>query len=348
MSAKLSPLVQDAVDAFKRGDKEEAIRLLTQAIREDRQDEGAWMYLGAIVDDPVQKRQAFEQAVRINPANQQAQAQLAKLPGGAPPPNPQIIKDVDPATGSASSGTVPPPRPKIKLSGAFLKREFGLPVAIDGAPDKLSIIAMVRLAFRKLVKSAGLYLLTDPAALEASTGVAMWWNSVFLVAAGAIAIALAEVISRLIFALSFIGFLPILRLILGPILGGLIAIAGVAAGYTVALLGPQLYLESQRVKMSLVQHAQYYTQLLYPILILQAILTLFARIVIPFSAGVIILLPTIVLTIYIGYLLKGVFDKLYGAAENRGLITAAITVGGGFVANIAVVWLLTLIFRSLV
>jgi len=39
-----TPLVQQGIDAYKAGNKEEAVKLLSEAIRENNQDENAWLY----------------------------------------------------------------------------------------------------------------------------------------------------------------------------------------------------------------------------------------------------------------------------------------------------------------
>ncbi len=77
-----SPLVQQGIAAYKAGNKEEAVRLLSEALRENRQDENAWLYLGAAIDDPGRKRQAFEQVLAINPDNEKAKNALARLDAG--------------------------------------------------------------------------------------------------------------------------------------------------------------------------------------------------------------------------------------------------------------------------
>src|SRR5258708_25604178 len=75
-------LTQEGIEAYQAGNKEEAIRLLREASRANRDDEQAWLYLGAAIDDPERRRQAFQQVLRINPANEQAKAALERL--GAP------------------------------------------------------------------------------------------------------------------------------------------------------------------------------------------------------------------------------------------------------------------------
>src|SRR5512135_3285872 len=117
-----SPLVQQGIEAYKSGNKEEAIRLLSQAIREKRDDEMAWLYLGASLDDPEKKRKAFQRVLEINPNNDKAQAALARLnpaPGepGEPAQPPQPVQPLQPiqpsptASCGPAAGTVRKPPP---------------------------------------------------------------------------------------------------------------------------------------------------------------------------------------------------------------------------------------------
>src|SRR5215475_12137500 len=77
-----TPLVQQGIDAYKAGNKDEAVKLLSEAIRENNQDENAWLYLGAAIDDPVKKRQAFERVLTINPNNERAKNAITRLNAG--------------------------------------------------------------------------------------------------------------------------------------------------------------------------------------------------------------------------------------------------------------------------
>jgi Flp pilus assembly protein TadD len=79
MATEMSQLVREGIEAYKRGDRDEATRLLTEAIRVDRRDINAWLYLGAVLEEPDRKKQAFEQVLRLDPNNQQAKSALAKM-----------------------------------------------------------------------------------------------------------------------------------------------------------------------------------------------------------------------------------------------------------------------------
>src|SRR5437763_747295 len=81
-----SSIVEEGIEAYKTGDKAEAVRLLTEAIRRDPRDETAWLWLGAALDDPEKRKQAFQRVLQINPNNEKARAALERLGGGAPRP----------------------------------------------------------------------------------------------------------------------------------------------------------------------------------------------------------------------------------------------------------------------
>ncbi len=87
----LSETVQDGIRALQAGQREEAVSFLAQAVRENRMDEDAWLYLGLALDDPQRKRQSFEQVLKINPGNDKARLQLAKM--GVSTNAPKVIEE---------------------------------------------------------------------------------------------------------------------------------------------------------------------------------------------------------------------------------------------------------------
>src|SRR5258707_13614336 len=95
-----SSIVQQGIAAFKAGDKAEAIRLFSEAIKQDANDIDAWLYLGAALDDPARKRQAFERVLKIDPNNDKAKNALARL-GAAEGQQPAAAG----ASGSAASSS---------------------------------------------------------------------------------------------------------------------------------------------------------------------------------------------------------------------------------------------------
>src|SRR5262245_5039834 len=76
MSINLS---EQGIAAFKAGNKDQARQLLSQAVQQDPNDEQAWYYLAAAVDNPAQRKMALEKVLAINPNNDRARQVLDKV-----------------------------------------------------------------------------------------------------------------------------------------------------------------------------------------------------------------------------------------------------------------------------
>lgn len=83
--------LQTAYQLIKDGRKEPAFSLLVSVIKANPDNPEAWYLMGFAVDDPQKRLYAFRQALRINPAHEGAQKQVARLlnpPPAPPPPSP--------------------------------------------------------------------------------------------------------------------------------------------------------------------------------------------------------------------------------------------------------------------
>jgi Tol biopolymer transport system component len=67
------------IEAARRGDKATASRLLRQVVDITPNNEVAWMWLASALDNLLERKQALEQALRINPTNTRAQQALEQL-----------------------------------------------------------------------------------------------------------------------------------------------------------------------------------------------------------------------------------------------------------------------------
>jgi tetratricopeptide (TPR) repeat protein len=128
-----SPLVQQGIAAYKAGNKDEAVRLLSDAIRQNREDETAWLYMGAAIDDPAKKRQAFERVLAINPDNEKAQNALARLDAGG------ATAGTSGTPRSGGARTVRKPGGNNQLWETLKKEKFTLPFRVQGSPETVTI-----------------------------------------------------------------------------------------------------------------------------------------------------------------------------------------------------------------
>ncbi len=76
-----------AIQAVKSGDRAKGLRLLTELVKSEPNNELAWLWLSICFDDPPKKKYCLNRALTINPANQNARLsleQMERLPTGSP------------------------------------------------------------------------------------------------------------------------------------------------------------------------------------------------------------------------------------------------------------------------
>lgn len=71
----------EGIAALKAGRRDEARRLLAQAVYADPEDAAAWLWLSRCVDDARQRRDCLERVLRLNPDNAEAQRTLGQGAG---------------------------------------------------------------------------------------------------------------------------------------------------------------------------------------------------------------------------------------------------------------------------
>src|SRR5690242_14876038 len=107
MSANVDAMVNEGVNAFKAGRKEEARTLLLKATELDQYNEQAWLWLSGLMDTPDDQRTCLENVLAINPNNERAKQGLSYLTGTTSAGNPSPF----------AAGTPPPaPSPTIPSS----------------------------------------------------------------------------------------------------------------------------------------------------------------------------------------------------------------------------------------
>lgn len=70
-------VLKQGIAAARAGQRSEARQLLTRIIQADARNEQAWLWLAAVVDDPLQQRTCLQRVLDINPNNSRAQQGLA-------------------------------------------------------------------------------------------------------------------------------------------------------------------------------------------------------------------------------------------------------------------------------
>jgi hypothetical protein len=73
------PSLDQAIEAARAGQRDDAVRMLRQIVADDPQNADAWMWLGGIAPDGHEQRAALERAISIAPHNQRAKRGLEWL-----------------------------------------------------------------------------------------------------------------------------------------------------------------------------------------------------------------------------------------------------------------------------
>lgn len=96
-------LTQKGIAALKNGNCQEAGRLLSEAVRQNPQDEIAWLGLAVCIDDPAKKKYCLQKVLAINPNNEAAGRMLAKQEA-TPAPASRPLRGNVPEQGGLLSG----------------------------------------------------------------------------------------------------------------------------------------------------------------------------------------------------------------------------------------------------
>ena len=133
----ISQLLEQGIDAAKRGDRATGRKLLTQVLEADPANELAWIWLASCVNTLQERKECLERVLEINPDNARAKQALAAISGdsGKQPPPPRPRRD---------------PKPKPEKTGDVTEK------SASGNNDWLGIVAI----FGALI-IAGLILITQ-------------------------------------------------------------------------------------------------------------------------------------------------------------------------------------------
>ncbi len=325
-----SNLTQQGIDAYKAGDKAEAVRLLGEAIRANRQDKNAWLYLGAALDDPVRKRQAFMNVLEIDPANEQAKNALARLdmatssaaPSGTPGTGSRLGAQAN-ATFNATSS-----RLNEVWSG---KESFKVPGKVEGAPESVTVPFLIENARPRISQAIDIYLHQNFEQIVTAGQNATMWDAVFTAGIGIFVLGAADFVGRVV-GWPLTAFYGGLGGLLWAFIAPILLMLATAAGWYGAVYASKAYLENQNVRVSMAQHAMYYSMIFLPLILVNAATALVTN-AIPVLAC--ILFPVMLIAgLYSLWLLKAAFDRVYGTTDNRGLLTAAISIAGYIVGYV--------------
>jgi hypothetical protein len=184
-------MVQEGINAFKAGQKARARDILTEAVKQDSNNEQAWYYLAASHTKPEPRKQALEMVLKINPNNTKAREMLDKV-------NARLAEAGEEVVAAAS-----PPTKSVPSSGAaFMNQGFKMPVEIPGAPERVTPKELFDAGWSLLRNSVGIFL-KRPGAYEDEIQRATWWRFWLTVGTGSVVGGLLWAIGVLFLTLRF-------------------------------------------------------------------------------------------------------------------------------------------------
>lgn len=95
---RMQDKLNTAIELAKSGNKGEAIKLLSEVVKQDPQNETAWSWLVVCVQTPEQKRYCLEKILQINPNNVKARQALEKITARQSAVTSNITAEVTPKT----------------------------------------------------------------------------------------------------------------------------------------------------------------------------------------------------------------------------------------------------------
>ncbi len=219
MSTSLS---EQGIAAYNAGNHQEAGRLLSQAVKDEKTNPDAWYYLAQVLSDPEKKKQCLQMAIRVDPDYTAAREQLASLEQFEDDPF-----DDEPSNRAAPNGGSTPMRERTTSMGAGSSVSTGMFGAIPGAPASFSGDTAADL-FKNFGQDSASALSGN---VDAVASKATWWTvASAVVIAGffnGLMLSVANIISTIRSDFVDITFPGI---ILWPFLGMLILGAGITAG----------------------------------------------------------------------------------------------------------------------
>lgn len=380
-----SDKLQSGIAALKAGDREQAVSLLAEAAKENRDNEMVWLYLGAALDDPQRKRQAFERVLKLNPDNEKAKIELAKLKALTPQPKPEPPKaappaapkpsDLPPGTLTESSETFtiagsalpiteppkpePPPQPTepkenlavriAKGAVALTTRPFRVPFKIDGAPPFITLRGLAS----KFLRMGGtsirqLFTNTLVPEQEGIQSVSLW-DALLPVLSAAFVFGSSEFVGRFIRGILEIGFIGLGGVIVTPIFASILGMAAVLSGVLVGAYSGQVLLERQNSRITVNAHLGSYGSAILAAISIEAIFRLVLHVLIGIThnrgLGIFALLISLGLAAFVGYLLNKEWLHRYELDDKTINLAALITVGGGWLGTRIILALFGAIFR---
>lgn len=175
MPANVDGMVREGINAYRAGRKEEARALLMRAVELDQYNEMGWMWLSAVVDTPEEQRTCLENALVINPNNENAKKGLdvlaKKIASNRTAPPPQQADDILAGMSFNTPKTAPPaaaPPPPAEEEEMPANIDWGGGIATSSASSRQRVDEPSSADYDDWVKDLNLGNRSNAAQIEAA------------------------------------------------------------------------------------------------------------------------------------------------------------------------------------
>jgi hypothetical protein len=318
--------MQSGQEALASGEYNTAQVFFKQAIRVNNANEEAWLLLAKTYPtEPDKARKCYENVLKINPLNAEAQRMIDRIDASAAPASAPAYSAPSSA-GTASVNEAPEslrseagqPAGRKPLGGPSVNS----PKGIDGAPENVNLDYFVDFFQRAAKSSMAILTGQGDGSAELPTS---WWNATLLVIT-------AGFITGLFVFIDTVNFRSFLTILTVPFLVTLLLVIGVGAGSFLS----HWYLRTYRGgSASLLDHTMTYVRVWFPASIIFAIVLLIAGLTnnfvmsassflrtFAFSAnglGFVFLLINAAVAVYTALLLHRHWGRLYPTVGSTGL-----------------------------
>jgi hypothetical protein len=318
--------MQSGQEALAAGEYNTAQVFFKQAIRVNNANEEAWLLLAKTYPtEPDKARKCYENVLKINPLNAEAQRMIDRIDASAAPASAPAYSASSPA-GAASVNEAPEslrsedgqPAGRKPLGGPSVNS----PKGIDGAPENVNLDYFVDFFQRALKSSMAILTGQGDGSAELPTS---WWNAVLLTVT-------AGFITGLFVFIDTVNFRSFLTILTVPLLVTLLIVVGVGAGSFLS----HWYLRTYRgATASLLDHTMAYVRVWFPASMIFAVVLLISGLTnnfvmsvgsflrtFAFSAdglGFVFLLINAAVAVYAALLLHRHWGRLYPTVGSTGL-----------------------------
>jgi len=206
-------LTTQGIMAYEAGEYKEANRLLARAVKEDKDSEDAWFYLGMVQTKPEKKKQCMQRVLKINPENEKAKQEIANVAEALANPTQNATVDKVKKRSKEAMGQ------QVSMNYPVIKE-------IPGAPQTVSLGMVLGVVTATVQESIPVFAKQEVVKLKDAT----WWQFFLTVSTFSFVIGLLSSLSRLLIMLDsrFVSFdlLPLISIPILTMITGTIAVAG--------------------------------------------------------------------------------------------------------------------------